>query len=48
MIIKMDKCLMLKLYILIIEIVNIYNDNIFKHFDQNNKIIFIYPISQII
>ena len=36
---------MLKLYILIIEIVNIYNNNIFKQFDQNNEIIFIYPIT---
>ena len=36
---------MLKLYILIIEIVNIYNNNIFKQFDQINEIIFIYPIT---
>ena len=41
----MDKCLTLKLFILIIEIVKIYTDNIFKQFDQNNEIIFIHPLT---
>ena len=41
----MDKCLSLKIFILIIEIVKIYNDNIFKQFDQNDEIIFIHPLT---